>query len=97
MKTVMVRYKTKPEHARANEKLVRAVFTALEKKDPGGIRYASYRLPDGVTFVHLALLDGAKNPLGSLPEFEAFSSTVAERCDEPPVVHEIEPIGSYGF
>lgn len=64
MKTLMVRYKTAAAHAEANEELVRAVFDELRSRAPEGLRYASYRLADGVTFVHLATLQVPdENPL----------------------------------
>jgi hypothetical protein len=53
MKTIMVRYKTSETHADANDASVRAVFEELRSRSPAGLRYASYRLADGVTFVHL--------------------------------------------
>ena len=44
MKTLMVRYKTLPEHAETNARLVHAVFDELRARAPEGIRYATYRL-----------------------------------------------------
>jgi hypothetical protein len=46
----MVRYKTKEARAEENAALIRAVFEELRTRAPGGLRYASYRLPDGVSF-----------------------------------------------
>ena len=63
MSTVkVVRYRTKPEHAEANAELVRAVFEELAANDPAGLRYATYRLDDGVTFVHVATIEGDQPP-----------------------------------
>ena len=62
MRTVMVRYKTSDAKAEANAALVHAVFDELRARAPGGIRYATYRLADGATFVHIATLD-KKGPL----------------------------------
>jgi hypothetical protein len=96
MRTVMVRYKTSEAHAAANEALVHAVFDELRAKTPKGIRYTTYRLPDGVTFVHVATLDSAdENPLTKLPAFKAFQKGIAERCVELPVVTEMSPVDSY--
>src|ERR1051325_6987279 len=87
MRTVMVRYKTKEGRADENEALIRAVFAELRTRAPGGLRYASYRLPDGVSFVHIAKVDTAgDNPLTSLPAFKAFQSEIEDRCVEQPVV-----------
>lgn len=96
MRTVMVRYKTAEAHAEANATLVRSVFNELRARAPKGIRYATYRLPDGVTFVHIATLESAEdNPLTTLPAFKAFQKDLKERCVEPPVVTELSPVDSY--
>ncbi len=95
MKTIMVQYKTKKAHADENAVLIRAVFKALHASAPSGFRYSSYRLEDGVSFVHLATVD-AKNPLISLPEFQAFQKDIKKRCSKQPVVTEASAVGSYG-
>ena len=96
MKTIMVRYKTAATHAEANAALVRAVFEELRARAPGGIRYATYRLEDGVSFVHIATIAAPDaNPLPSLGSFKAFQERLKERCVEPPVVTELSPVGSY--
>lgn len=98
MKTIMVQYKTSEEAGDANAALVRAVFEDLRTRAPGGIRYASYRLADGVTFVHIATVAAPDdNPLTDLPSFRAFQSHLhlKDRCVEPPVVTEVSVVGSY--
>jgi len=96
MKTVMVRYKTAPAQAQANEALVRAVFDELRSRTPEGVQYASYRLEDGVTFVHVATLDSSEqNPLASLQSFKAFQAQLKERCDEQPMVTQLVLVDSY--
>jgi quinol monooxygenase YgiN len=98
MKTLMVRYKTSEAQAEANRTLVRAVFDELRERAPGGLRYASYRLADGVTFVHIATLDNPdENPLAGLPSFKAFQKELKERCVEPPLVTELSVVDSYGL
>ena len=101
MRTVLVRYKTAPAHAAANEALVHAVFDELRARTPEGIRYATYRLEDGVSFVHLATLASASasaedNPLTSLPSFKAFQAELKSRCVELPVVTTLLAVDSYG-
>jgi hypothetical protein len=96
MKTIMVRYTTAPEQAATNEALVHAVFDELRAKTPGGLRYACYKLADGVTFVHLATLESAEqNPLVALPAFKAFQKDHKARCIEPPVFTELLAVESY--
>jgi hypothetical protein len=95
MKTVMVRYKTSSAaQADANEALVHAVFDELRARAPGGFRYATYRLADGVTFVHIATHE-ADNPLTALPAFKAFQAQLKDRCVELPVVMELSPVDCY--
>jgi quinol monooxygenase YgiN len=97
MKTIMVRYKTSEAHADANETLVRAVFNELRSQTPGGLRYATYRLADRVTFVHIATLETPdQNPLTGLPSFRAFQKELKDRCVELPVITEMTPVDSYG-
>ena len=97
MKTLMVRYKTAEAHAEENARLVRAVFDELRARAPDGIRYATYRLADGVTFVHVATHAEDPSRLTSLPAFKAFQEKIKERCVEPPLVTELTVVDSYGF
>jgi hypothetical protein len=95
-KTVMVRYKTTEADAQANEALVRAVFDELRSRAPEGLRYATYRLGDGVTFIHVATLETPDaNPLAALPAFKAFQDKLRDRCVEPPVFTELVAVDSY--
>ena len=97
MRTVMVRYKTSEARANENATLVRAVFDELRSRAPEGLRYASYRLADGVTFIHIATLaTPGENPLTVLPAFKAFQKELADRCVEPPVATELNAVDSYG-
>jgi hypothetical protein len=95
MHQVIVRYKVKPERVAENERLVRAVYEELAHAEPAGFRYATYRLDDGVTFVHIAQSERGRAPLPELEAFQRFQDGIAERCDEPPVVTPVETIGSY--
>jgi hypothetical protein len=96
MKRVMVRYKVKPDRVEQNEGLVRAVYEELKRSEPDGIRYATFKLDDGVSFVHLASHEtGGGNPLSELTSFKQFQAEIGDRCEEPPVVTELEEIGSF--
>lgn len=81
MSTIVVRYRPKPEHADHNQELVEDVFAELAATDPGGLRYATFRLGDG-TFVHIAEIDGDDNPLSTNAAFAAFQANIADRCEE---------------
>lgn len=95
MKRVMVRYRTKPERADENQALVEKVFAELAAAGPGGLNYSTFRLDDGVTFVHLAEIEGDVNPLNGTAAFAEFQSGIADRCDEPPVAQGATLVGSY--
>jgi len=95
----MVSYKVKADRAAENERAAAAVYEALRVARPVGLRYATFRLGDGVTFVHIVSHEEAEggNALTALPAFKAFSAGVKERCVEPPQRVEMTEIGSYGF
>lgn len=96
MRTLMVRYTTRPDQAEENARLIKEVFAALNRTAPPGLTYASYRLDDGVSFVHIATVaDPANNPLQQLAEFKAFTAGVKERCEVPPVSSVLHEMGSY--
>jgi hypothetical protein len=99
MKQVIVRYKVKPESAAENEELVRAVYAELQETKPTGLRYATFKLDDGVGFVHFSSHDteDGQNPLSTLPAFKRFQEGIDERCEESPVVTTIREIDSYRF
>ncbi len=94
--TKLIRYRTKPASADENAQLVREVFAELAATQPGGLHYVTLRLDDGVTFVHVATLDG-ENPLEGSPAFARFQSTLAARCEEGPVVADAEVVGAWGM
>lgn len=97
MKRVIVRYKVKPEHAADNERLVAAVYAQLARERPAGLRYATLKLDDGVSFVHIAIVDTAdgKNPVGALSAFQAFTADIATRCEVAPVTGTWTEVGAY--
>ena len=95
MPQVMVRYRIKPDRVAENEALVRAVYDELDEVAPADLRYATFRLEDGVSFVHLALFEAEPAPLASLQAFRRFRETLSERCDEPLARTVLSPIGSY--
>lgn len=99
MQTLLVRYEVRPERAEENVAAIRAVFGALALERPDGVRYAAFRLADGVTFLHLAQIEttDGSNPLAALEAFRTFTSAVKERCESPPVAAAVEPIGAYRF
>jgi hypothetical protein len=99
MNQVIVRYKLKPDRAAENVELVRAVYDELERTKPVGLRYATFQLEDGVSFVHVAVneTDSARSPLTDVAAFREFQREIAERCAEPPQVTQMRAVGSYRF
>jgi hypothetical protein len=99
MPKVVVRYKVKPERVEENQHLIERVFAELAEAAPEGLRYASFRLEDGVSFLHVASIDvkDGSNPLGAIEAFAEFTRDIAERCDEPPTAQTAALVGSYGI
>ncbi len=99
MGVTVVRYQTKPERADENQALVEDVFAELAATGPAGLRYATFRLADGVSFIHVASVDtdDGTNPLTATPAFAAFLEGIADRCDEGPVASTATLVGSYRF
>jgi hypothetical protein len=95
----MVRYRVKADRAAENETYVKKVFEQLERERPTGVRYATFKLDDGVSFVHIASIqsEDGTNPLTELSAFKAFTADIKDRCEEPPVTVKLNEVGSYEF
>ena len=92
----MVRYTVRPDGAEENTRLVEAVFESLNRSAPAGLTYSTYRMEDGVSFVHVATVENPDdNPLQKLAEFKAFTAGVKDRCEVPPATSVLTRIGSY--
>ena len=97
MGSSMVRYKVQPDRADENESLVRAVYEQLARERPEGLHYATFKLPDGVSFMHVVFeTDQPGRILNEVAAFKAFTAEIEGRCEEPPVATEVTLIGSYG-
>ena len=99
MKRLMVRYKVKADRAAENESYIAKVFKQLKSDSPPGLRYASFKLEDGVSFVHIASIEtpDGSNPLGEQSAFKAFVAQIKERCEDAPVAVDLTEVGSYRF
>jgi len=93
----LIRYQTKPESADENQRLVEKVYEELAARDPGGIRYATLRLEDGVSFVHIFMTDSDDTPngLGDIAAFAEFQRELGQRCVDLPVAQAATVVGSY--
>jgi len=99
MTVVMARYKTKPDAARENQQYIEKVFQELQRNSPGDVRYVTFKLSDGVSFVHIASIETADghNPLTQSAAFKSFQAGIKDPCEEQPVATELTEIGSYRF
>jgi hypothetical protein len=97
MRHVMVRYRVNPESAAENETLVRAVYSELAATEPAGLRYATFRHDDGVTFIHVAQTPDELNPLDRVAAFNEFQAGLKDRCAEPPALSKLTLVGSFGI
>ena len=96
-KATVVRYMTKAERADENEELIRNVFAELAETKPEGLHYATFRLDDGVSFLHVAVVDADENPLTTSPAFAEFQADITDRLTEGPAASRARPIASYGM
>jgi radical SAM superfamily enzyme with C-terminal helix-hairpin-helix motif len=96
MKCTIVRYKTKPETAQENERLIQQVFQELQAKSPQGVRYLALKLGDG-TFIHFSTVEAEDeaSPIPQLDAFRSFQSGIKERCVEPPQLSAVTIVGNY--
>jgi len=93
----MVRYKVLADRGDENETLVRAVYDQLARERPEGLHYATFKLPDGVSFMHVVFeTDQPGGILGKIDAFKAFTAEIEGRCEEPPVPTELTLVGAYG-
>ena len=91
----MVRQKVKDGRVEEAEAAVRDWFAALDRERPEGLRYASTRV-DGSTFVILTeLTDGIEDPRPAIPEFQRFQEQLKKLVDGPPVIEQLDVVGSY--
>lgn len=96
MKQTLIRYKTTPESADENQRLIENVFDELLVAAPEGLRYMVLRLEDG-NFAHLVSFeqdDGAQK-INALEAFKAFQKSIKERCVEPPQSSSATIVGNY--
>jgi hypothetical protein len=93
--TKVIRYKTKPECADENERLIGEVFAELARENPEGLRYAAFRLDDGLSFLHVAQVDGDENPLTTSKAFGEFHSGIGARIAEGPMQADATMVASY--
>jgi hypothetical protein len=93
--TLTIRYRLRPESVERHLELLRAVHDELAAVRPPGLRWESFRHDDEVTFLDLLRVD-RPGQLSRLTAWPAFRGGLDARCDEPPVIAELEPLAAYG-
>lgn len=98
-KRTMIQYRVKPELVAENQAAIRRVYEQLQREAPAGLRYATFVLEDGVTFVHVVSVETAdgENPILELAAFKAFTEGVRTRWEKPAVSRQLSEVGSYRF
>ncbi|HKW19975.1 MAG TPA: hypothetical protein VJO13_01265 [Ktedonobacterales bacterium] len=94
-KTVVVQYRTRPDAADENQRLVEQVYAQLARENPDGLRYATFRLADGVTFI--SIIEGEFSPVTQMSAFADYQREIGERCVEAPRLLGASLVGSYRF
>ncbi len=95
MNTRVLRYTTHAEHADENARLIEAVSAALAEAKPEGVHYTAFRLDDDVSFMHVVTLDGDKNPLNDVLDFQEFQADLRNRVVAAPVSVVATVVGNY--
>ncbi|MGV9451561.1 hypothetical protein [Streptomyces sp. NPDC003635] len=89
--STVIRYRTRPEWADENQRLIEKVFAELATAAPPGLRYSTFRLADQVTFVHV--VDGEGLP--ELAAFQEFQRDLRSRLAGDVTREEAGVIGTY--
>ncbi|BCJ74874.1 hypothetical protein CS0771_44180 [Catellatospora sp. IY07-71] len=96
MSVTMVRQQVRADALEQAQAAARELFAALARVRPDGIRYASTRVADTGTFVILLeLADGRADPRQEIPEFGQFLQQLQGFVDGPPVIEQLDVVGSY--
>jgi hypothetical protein len=98
MSVTMVRQKVTNGSVEEAEAAVRDLFATLDGVRPDGVRYASTRVADRSTFVILLeLADGIEDPRPEIPEYVRFLEQLKGWVDGPPVIEQLDVVGSYNL
>lgn len=96
MSVLVIRAEVQEHRAAEAEAATKKMFSAIEKAHPEGLRYASLKLTDGVTFVAIVeIADGVEDPRLGLPEYREFQESLPSWTVEPGAIERAEVVGSY--
>ena len=77
MSVLMVQSKVRADVVAEVDAAVERLFAAIDSAQLDGVRYASLKASDGVTYVALLEVEeGVDNPLPALPEFQEFQESL---------------------
>jgi hypothetical protein len=98
MSVVLVHQKVKDGSVEEAEAAARELFATLDRVRPRGLRYASTRVVDSSTFVIVTeLAEGVQDPRPAIPEFLGFLEQLKGWVEGPPVIEQLEVVGSYNL
>jgi hypothetical protein len=98
MSVVLVHQKVKDGSVEEAEAAARELFATLDRVRPRGLRYASTRVVDSSTFVIVTeLAEGVQDPRPAIPEFLGFLEHLKGWVEGPPVIEQLEVVGSYNL
>jgi len=97
MSVTLLRQKVKDETVDEAAAAVRDLFATLDRVRPEGLRYASTRVAGTSTFVILTELADGEDPRPAIPEFARFLEQLKDWVDGPPVIEQLDVVGTYSL
>lgn len=97
MNAVKVQYTVKESFVETNKANIRQVMHDLRALNSPGIRYSTFMLEDGKTFIHFAfrINEDAQKTLSDLPSFQEFQRQLrASEPESPPQAENLSLVGS---
>ena len=97
MKAVKVQYTVKAEYAETNKANISQVMADLQELSNPGIKYSTFVLEDGKTFVHFGIYSDqeALDVVNNLPSFQTFREQLkASGPEAPPKGDDLTLVGS---
>lgn len=92
----LISYVTKPEQTAENRGKIEAVFAALQKAGLTDFSYMVVEAGEGEFFHFVEATPTSLELFQALPEFQAFSTTAADRQAAPSTRRGAKVVGSYG-
>jgi hypothetical protein len=97
MKAVKVQYTVKEDYVETNKGNIERVMSELRGLNNPGIKYSSFLLDDGKTFVHFGMYadEEAMSVVGNLESFNQFRQQLQEsRPEVPPHADDLSLVAS---